>query len=81
MQDLGPLPAVVPEDSQYAVERLLESRVRRLGGCNRRQVTQYLVKWIGHGDEHNSWVDETDIHKSLIKACTDPTISTLGRPG
>ena len=29
---------LVPEDNQCAVEQLLESRVRRLGGCNRRQV-------------------------------------------
>jgi len=61
VQDLSP-PPVDPEDNQYSVESLLERRVRRLGGRNRRKVIQYLVKWEGYGNEHNSWVNETGPH-------------------
>lgn len=75
VEDLGPPPAVVPEDNQYSVERLLGRRVRRLGGRNRRKVIQYLVKWEGYGNEHNGWVNETDIHKDLIKAYAASTVS------
>src|SRR5205085_9370673 len=67
VQDLGP-PAVDPEDNQYSVECLLGHHIPRLGGRNRRKVIQYLVKWEGYGSEHNSWINETDIHEDLIKA-------------
>ncbi|XTI94404.1 hypothetical protein V2W45_1438577 [Cenococcum geophilum] len=59
-----PPPAVNPEDSRYIVERLLESR---LGGRNRRTVMQFLVKWEGYREEHNSWVDENNVRRTEQK--------------
>jgi hypothetical protein len=38
----------------YKVERIIRSE-RRNG------VLRHLVKWLGFGNEHNSWVDATDI--------------------
>jgi hypothetical protein len=43
----------VAQPHQYAVERVI--RTRRV---NRQ--TQYLVKWLGFGEEHNSWVTDID---------------------
>jgi hypothetical protein len=34
------------------VERILTHRDRLIG---RKKVRQYLVKWEGYTDEHNSW--------------------------
>jgi Chromo (CHRromatin Organisation MOdifier) domain len=76
VQNFGPPSAVVPEDDQYFVEWLLERLVRRLGGRNRRKVIQYLVKWEGYGNEHDSWVNETNIHEDLIKTYATSTVST-----
>ena len=41
---------VKPE--QYAIEHVIRRRVRGTGRM------QYFVKWLGFGDEHNSWVDD-----------------------
>ena len=43
----------VARPAQYAVEKVI--RTRRVRGR-----TQYLVKWLGYGPEHNSWVDDMD---------------------
>ncbi|KAL9064197.1 MAG: hypothetical protein Q9157_007920 [Trypethelium eluteriae] len=61
------LPPVDPDDGQYLVEKLLEMRVRPLGNRKRRRITQYLVKWKGYGDGHNSWINEDDIHDGLVQ--------------
>lgn len=40
----------------YAVERILDYRVRRVGKVRRKRVMhEYLVKWMGYSSEHNSW--------------------------
>jgi len=49
----GPELQKVTRPDQYAVERVI--RTRRV---NRQ--TQYLVKWLGFGPEHNSWVTDID---------------------
>ena len=41
----------VIKPEQYAIERIIR----------RKQVrgrTRYYVKWLGFGDDHNSWVDD-----------------------
>lgn len=67
-QQLEP-PAIVSEDDQYIVGRLLRRKVISRGkGKSRRRVTQYFVQWQGYLDEHNTWVDEDNIHEGLIAA-------------
>jgi len=40
----------------YAVERIVEYRIRRVGKGRRKcTVREYLVKWTGYSSEHNSW--------------------------
>ncbi|KAI9691222.1 MAG: hypothetical protein M1822_008842 [Bathelium mastoideum] len=64
----GPPPPVDAEDGQYLVEDLLEMRVSPPGKRICRRTTQYLVSWMGYGDEHNCWVDEGDIHEGLVRS-------------
>ena len=47
----GPEFQKVVKPEQYAIERVI--RRRRVRGR-----MQYFVKWLGFGDEHNSWVDD-----------------------
>jgi len=42
----------------FAIDRVLSHRFIKLG---RRNVTQYLVKWKGYGDEWNEWRDEVGV--------------------
>ena len=44
------LQAVVPPE-RYAVEKVV--RTRKVNGR-----TQYFVKWLGYGNEFNSWTDD-----------------------
>ncbi|OCL02921.1 hypothetical protein AOQ84DRAFT_303776 [Glonium stellatum] len=57
--------AIFTDEPQYRVERLLDRRARRYGRS--KEKTQYLVKWLGYGQEENTWVNEEDIHEDLIK--------------
>ena len=41
----------VVKPDQYAIKRVI--RTRRVRGR-----LQYFVKWLGFGDDHNSWVDD-----------------------
>src|SRR5277367_6804718 len=43
----------VVKPAQYAAEKVIQTR--RVRGR-----TQYLVKWLGYGPEHNSWVDDIE---------------------
>ena len=44
------LQKVIPPEP-YAVERVIRQRTVR-------GVKQYFVKWLGYGDEFNSWTDD-----------------------
>lgn len=64
-------PPVTAEDGaeyedEYEIERLVDRRV------NRRK-TQYLVKWVGYGNQDNAWYDLADLSESgaLVKAYED----------
>ena len=48
-------------DGQWMVETILEQRATRGGGH------EYLVKWTGWDEVHNSWVAEADIDPSLVR--------------
>jgi hypothetical protein len=41
---------------EYKIEKVLSSR-------KKSGKKQFLVKWVGYSNEHNSWVDEKDITK------------------
>ena len=47
-QSLPPPPIEIQGQEEYEVEQILDSR-------KRRGKLQFLVKWKGYTDEHNSW--------------------------
>jgi RNase H-like domain found in reverse transcriptase/Reverse transcriptase (RNA-dependent DNA polymerase)/Integrase zinc binding domain/Chromo (CHRromatin Organisation MOdifier) domain/Retrotransposon gag protein/Integrase core domain len=57
-------PPVIPEEDRYEVERIVDYRMLR-----RRR--QYLVKWAGYPESDNSWVDEEDIDRDVVKEYRD----------
>jgi len=63
---LPPLDQSSQEDGQfYAVERILAHRDRRSGRKKRRE---YLIKWEGFDDSHNSWEPEANLTPDLVCA-------------
>ena len=40
-------------DGLFPIERVLDYRRRKIG--KRRWVEEFLVKWRGYAEEHNSW--------------------------
>ena len=40
---------------------------RRTSGRPRVVKIKSLVKWEGHGDKHDSWINEVGTHDDLIK--------------
>jgi Chromo (CHRromatin Organisation MOdifier) domain len=57
-------PLVIPEEDRYEVERIVDYRILR-------QRCQYLVKRAGYPDSDNSWVDEEDIDRDVVKEYCD----------
>ena len=54
--EADPLTWLSGKQTMYAVERILDYRVRRVGKARRKRVMhEYLVKWMGYSSEHNSW--------------------------
>ncbi len=59
-----PPPDLIDGDKHYEVEKVLNSRQRKVWGRQgelSRSVTNYFVKWKGYGPESNSWVQEDDM--------------------
>jgi hypothetical protein len=52
-----PPPVEVDGDVEYVVEEILSQRVHKRG--KREPTVDYLVKWRGYGQEHNSWEPES----------------------
>ena len=52
---------------EYRVEKILKTRKNGAG-----KNKQFFVKWIGFNDEHNSWVNESDITKKFEQAQSQP---------
>ena len=53
----GPPPELLPDDEEYDVEAILNSRPTR----NKRGV-EYLVKWLDYSDAENSWEPASGLH-------------------
>ena len=56
-----PEPDIIDGEPEWEVEQILDKRLR--GPRNRRR-TEYLVKWVGYSDEHNSWEPESNLEHS-----------------
>ena len=60
-----PLPAVDEGMPSYAVEAVLDRRLKTVGS---KTYSEYLVKWHGFSDEHNSWETSENIPSSMLQA-------------
>jgi len=66
-----PLPVVIDEEAEWEVEEILDSHwyQRRF---------QYLIKWKGYGQEHNSWESASKVSAPELTAefhCKHPGAS------
>lgn len=56
-----PPPDLIEGTEHYKVEKVLDSRCRKVWGKQgepSKRVTDYFIKWKGYGPESNSWVRE-----------------------
>jgi len=61
-----PTPEPLVEDGvpMYSVEKILSTRVRRNG---KRKVQEFLIKWLGYDDAHNSWEPRKNLTADLLQ--------------
>jgi hypothetical protein len=58
-----PLPDLIDDHEEYEVEEVLDTRLH--GQWKKRQ---YLIKWKGYADAHNSWEPEENVNAlELVK--------------
>jgi hypothetical protein len=60
---LPPAPESIGGHQYYKVERILSHRTRTSG---RKTIHEYLIKWLGYDDTHNSWEPEKNITTDLL---------------
>lgn len=55
---LPPPPQVIDGEPWYEIETILAHRERKVG---RRKVREFLIKWRGYDESHNSWEPESNV--------------------
>jgi hypothetical protein len=60
-----PTPIIADGEPCYAAERILAHRQKRRG---RRITHEYLIKWVGYDDSHNSWEPEENLTPELLSS-------------
>ena len=63
-------PEIVDGIPFYKVETILSKRIRP--GGRRRKVTEFLIKWQGYDDSHNSWEPRHNLTDDLRGSTHDP---------
>jgi hypothetical protein len=62
-QPLPPAPDVEDGMPVYTMEKILSHRVTRSG---KRKTHEYLVKWLGYDDTHNSWEPKRKLDPDVV---------------
>ena len=62
---LPPSPSVEDGIPLYKVENILSHRERRVG---KRKIQEFLIKWLGYDDTHNSWEPKNNLTPDLLQA-------------
>ena len=68
-QPLPPEPLVEDGVPYYKVEKILSTRIKRNG---KRKVQEFLIKWLGYDDSHNSWEPRQNLTEDLLKDYPKP---------
>jgi len=63
-----PLPEMIDGELEFEVDRILQHCVTRRGT---KQVTEYLIRWKGHGPEHDFWQDDVENTPEHVKKYWD----------
>ena len=70
-----PLPVTIEGFDEFEVEAIVAYKVKK-GRKKGRTFRESLVKWVGYGEEHNSWEPETNLTsaRDTVKAymATEP---------
>jgi hypothetical protein len=61
-----PLPILIDGVAEFEVEAILKHRNRQSGRRGKPKV-EYLVKWLGYGEEHNSWEPESCVRNCPLR--------------
>ena len=51
---------IIDGELEYEVEQILAHRLRKIGK-SKKDKTEFLVKWLGYGIEHNTWEPEENV--------------------
>ena len=62
-----PDPEIVDGIPFFAAERILSHRVKKKG---KRNFHEYLIKWEGFDDTHNSWEPKANLTDALLESWT-----------
>ncbi len=84
-QPLLPPPDLIEGAEHYKVEKVLNSRLRKVQGKQGeppRRVTDYFVKWKGYGPESNSWVweDHMDVDELIEEFLVEHVNTVANHP-
>jgi len=52
---LTPLEVATRDHEEFAVDAILDHRVMPRGHIKKRSTLEFLVAWLGYGDEYHSW--------------------------
>jgi hypothetical protein len=58
-----PVPTVIEGETFYQVENILAMRERSRG---RKKFREFLIKWVGYDDSHNSWEPEDNVTEHAV---------------
>lgn len=62
---IPPTPTLVDGEPWYEVEAVLARRIRKSG---RKTIREFLIKWKGYDESHNSWEPESNLSESALQA-------------
>ena len=65
---IPPPPEIVGDEVFYHVEHILAHRDKSYG---KKKVREYLIKWTGYTDDHNSWEPASNLSSDLLKKYSD----------
>ena len=52
---LTPLEVASRDNEEYAVDAILDHRVKPRGHIKKRSTLEFLVAWLGYSEEYHSW--------------------------